>query len=139
MAQKSNGEAIDFDPKNPNAILDLSKFDYDKTYLLKGESFKDYISLLEKLCPKEGHARHTDTGFDFELHEAKPIYEVRYPGIPNSPSDLVGVELKVNPKTNSSVLYKTRISIKHARDLNLQIENAHSRAGFGRFFLLAKN
>ncbi len=137
MTKKKEATGVaEFNPQFPNASLDLEQFDYDKTGELTGQSFKDYLALLEELCPERGITRHTNTMFDFEWHLAKPVFNELYPGIPNSPKYLDGIVLKTDPKKMTSVVSKTRISIHHARTLNAQIENEHSRNGHGRYLLL---
>jgi hypothetical protein len=148
---------VKFDPKNPNAILDLDQFDYHNSDGFKGElkqiksddpkkngawigeEFERYLDMLEELCPEAGIKEHSDSSFMFELHRAEPIMKERYPGIPNSPYDFVGIRLKVTQPSGTSVVHQTKIPIRHARNLNSQILNAHSRSGHGTYYLLKKN
>jgi hypothetical protein len=131
---KSAAEVKPYEPGNPNSCLDLN-FDYTK---LTGEEFKRYNDYLEEVCPELGIHEHTNRGFDFVLCRAKPVFKERYPGIPNSPIDLIGIELKTDPQTQTAVKHKTRIPFRHARTHNAQIENEHSRTGHGSYYLLVK-
>jgi hypothetical protein len=130
MATKKTAVA-EFDPKNPNAVLNLD-FDYNN---LTGEEFKRYNELLESLCPVLGIKEHTFKSFDFELYRAKPIFKERFPGLPNTPRDFIGIELIEDKQP----LFKTRITIRNARDLNSQIINANHNSRWGKYYLLKKD
>ncbi len=122
----------DYDGKDPNKCLDLSGFDYKD---LTGEKFEDYCNFLDSLVPELGLQQGQQ--FDFELHNATPVFKDRYPGLPNTPRDFVGVELKVDPIKNTSLIHVTRISVKMAKIMNEQITSEHSRV-YGRYYLLMK-
>jgi hypothetical protein len=134
-ANKSNTPAKAEPNKNHNAQIDLKGFDYLN---LKGEAWKKYLELVgDYFDPDE--KRHV-TGslqlyqlYDFKLYRAKPVIVERYPGIKDSPKDLVGIELVSEIHLNA-----TRLELRHANDYNQQILNAHARAGHGKFYLLAK-
>lgn len=128
-----------YDPMNPNAILDLESFDYHNPQGFKGEEFKQYNELLDSICNEFGTGEHPGKNFLFELHRAAPIRVERYPGMPNTPVDFVGVMIKTDQQKNSSVVHKTNITIQQARIHNQQIHNAHSLAGYGTYYLLKKN
>ncbi len=131
MAQQ-NAEATQFDPRNPNASLNLKGFDYKD---LTGEPFKKYEALLEELSPVLGHAEHTDSLFDFELHRVEPVFKEVYPGLPKTPIYLDGVKLK-SVSGNASLVHKTRITIKAAREMNNQIHNRDHSMTHGKYYFL---
>lgn len=120
-----------YDPQNPNAII-INDFDYNN---LKDEEWERYNELIDHLCPQLGVKEHSGHAFDFELYRAKPIFKARYPGLRDTPYDLKGIELVGIDKRP---IQKTRMEIRYVRDLNRQIENEHSRNGFGRIYLLKK-
>lgn len=119
-----------FDPANPNKLIDR-RFNYSK--LSDPTEFEAYLKYCEELCPYQGITDNTFRLFDFELYRCKPIIQERYPGLPNSPKDFVG--LIVDEKRMGPVI-TTRISFEHARNNNAQILNAHSLAGHGKYYLL---
>lgn len=124
---------------SPNSKLDVGSIDYKN---LKGAEFEKYVSIVGdrtfikiedgKAVPIVGQLKENDS-YDFELYKAKPILKPRYVGVPNSPQDLVGLELvSIKPELT------TRIQVKIALLHNAQILNAHSRAGHGKYYLLKK-
>ena len=131
----------EYDPKNPNASLDLSGFNFKS---IKGESFKNYVQLVgdknflvedeetNEWHPINGKLR-LDDQYDFELYKVRPIRKKRYQGIENSPVDYVGLEIK-----DDAVIHTSRMPVKAALEHNLQITNAHSLAGHGKYYFLKK-
>jgi hypothetical protein len=84
------------------------KFDYRN---LNGKEYEAYIGYVESLPL-----------FDlrpFDCFKAQPIMKERYPGMPNSPWDMVGVEI-----TTDKALHTTKIDIKTANELNAQLANS---------------
>jgi hypothetical protein len=123
-----------YDPANPNSIIE-NDFNYNN---LTGEEFKRYETILEKLCPVQGIEEHTFKLFDFELYHAKPLFKQRFEGMDGSPVDFIGIKLKTVGINFEPPISPTRISIHSVRTLNEQIKNTHSRAGYGKYYLLKK-
>lgn len=127
--------------ESTEAGLGLEKFDYKN---LKGKSFKEYVELVGdrsyvtvdeetgKEIPVVGQLKQ-DAEYDFEQYRAKPVFKMRFAGVPNTPMDFNGIEL-----VKDAPEHTTRISVGTALELNSQILNGHSRAGHGRYYLLAK-
>lgn len=107
---------------NPNDNLGLANFDYKN---LRDGEWSKYQELVDSL-PLYGQ-------YDFHLFRAKPLFRDRYPGIKDSPVDMVGIEIK-----NDTPEHRTRVSVMVAKEFNGQILNQHSRAGHGKYYLLAK-
>lgn len=129
------------DPKNPNASLDLSGFDYKK---LNGDSFKKYVALVGDRSYTEFNAESgeekpingklsLDDSYDFQLFRCKPVRKQRFPGVQGTPWDYVGLELVRDTPDHAS-----RMTVRHALEFNAQIMNAHSMAGHGKYYLLKK-
>lgn len=127
-----------YDPKNPNAGIDLSGFDYKK---LEGKAFREYVQLVgdNEYRDKENDFKaingtlDINKQHDFQLFDMTPIRKDRYPGIPDTPKDYVGLEMRKDKPRHT-----TRISIKIALEHNSQILNQHSVAGHGTYYLLKK-
>lgn len=126
MAKKKQAE---FDPRNPNSILDLDQFDYKN---MVGEEFKNYTDFLEKIHPEADKQEGPE--FDFELYHAKPVFKPRDAEQQGSKVDFTGIVLK----EHAPPIQKARIGIKSARLLNDQIVTAQSRTGYGKYYLLSK-
>lgn len=56
---------------------------------------------------------------DFEQYKAEEVKEERYPGMPGSPWDVVGIRI-----INDTPINKTRINIQTANELNRQLANS---------------
>lgn len=121
-----------YNPLNPNLSID-NNVDYSRLHTKEG--FEKYNKLLNELSPEEGISFGSDMLFEFELYRMLPVRAERYPGLPNSPIDFIGVQFK---ETEPVPLAKTRITIKQARTYNEQILNAHGIAGYGKYYLLKK-
>lgn len=101
----------------PNDHLELSQFDYSQ---LKGKSYDAYKELEGKL--------DTERLYDFHLYRARPVKQERYPGVPKSPVDVIGLEL-----LHTTPLNKTRVPAKIAADYNAQVQNT------SKYYLLVKS
>lgn len=125
-----------------DAAIDLSGFDYKN---LVGEDFKRYAGIVGDRCFTEFDA---DTGEEkrgitgtlkleelhvFCLYRVDVVRKQRFPGMRNSPVDFKGVKVK-----NDTPVHTTKIPVKNALEHNAQIENAHSIAGHGKYYLLKK-
>lgn len=127
--------------ESPNDDLDLKGFDYSN---LVGKKFKEYVELVGDRCfvsfdPETGKVEpvngqlQTNKSFDFECYKAAPVMKERFPGMKDTPVDFIGITLK-----NTTPEFTTRMSVANAIELNGQILNPHSRAGFGKYYLLKK-
>jgi len=103
--------------------LDLSN--YNPKNLTDKKAWDEYQEMISKL-------KVTDQ-FDFVKYKAKPIRVEMYPGMRDSPKVTAGITI-----LNDTPLNTTRIPVSVALDHNAQIENAHSIAGHGTYFLLKK-
>ena len=89
-----------------------------------------------------------DKKFDFEVYKVEPIKSERYPGLKNTPVDVIGFRIKDNTPVKT-----TRIFPAHAIDNNgrLQVngtlrvligaqwdKNGGNPNSYGLFFLLKK-
>ena len=118
---------------NPNAKLKLD-FDYKN---LRGDEFQRYIDYCEKISPENNY--YDPNEYVFELRHAKPIFQERYPGLPNTPIDFVGIELGLENGVPAKPISTTQIPFRVAREMNIQVQNAHARAGHGRYYLLKQD
>lgn len=84
------------------------KFDYKN---LTGKEYEAYIGYIASL-PLFGLRQ-------FDCFKALPVMKERYPGMPNTPSDMVGLEI-----TTDKPLHTTKIDIKTANELNAQLANS---------------
>lgn len=126
-------------PASPNSELDLSQFNYSE---MKGDVFQAYVELVGdrsfhlivegEEVPVRGQLRE-EAEYDFVLHKAVPIMKARFPGVRDTPWDMVGITMK-----EEKPIHKTRIAVRTALEMNAQILNAHSRAGHGKYYFLAK-
>jgi hypothetical protein len=106
-------------PETQTETLGLSGFNYDpseKGFI--GDQYKDYEALVNKL-------RLTNQ-FDFEVYKAKPVKVERYPGLPGTPIDIVGIKVEGRP------IFTTRVEARHALEMNRQLQNTN------RYYLLKK-
>ena len=104
-------------PSNkPNAVLDLSGFDYKS---LTGDSFKKYDALVS--------AQNQNEQFDFEQFRVTAVMKERYPGLPETPIDFDGITI-----TNDKPVHTSRMTIKGVMNLNAQVRNTN------RYYLLKK-
>jgi hypothetical protein len=127
--------------KGPNDELDLSSYDYKN---LVGKAFKEYVSLTGdrsfiefdketgKEIPVVGQLRQDDH-YDFSLFRVDVVRKERFPGIKGTPIDFIGVKVKSDTPDHT-----TRIPVRMALEYNMQILNAHSVAGHGKYYLLKK-
>jgi hypothetical protein len=128
------------DKQSDSGKIDLSEFDYKN---LTGESFDkyaryvgdpSYTEIVEgRDVPVPGTLRGDDM-YDFVLMKAKPVMVERFPGMKDSPFDYKGIRV-----INDTPIHKTRIPVNVAHEYNRQILNAHSRAGHGKYYFLAKD
>jgi hypothetical protein len=125
----------------PNDELDLSGFDYKN---LTGKKFKEYVELVGDRAyvefDSESGTENPVTGkllledvYDFVQHRVDVVMKARFPGVKDTPYDFNGLKVK-----NDTPEHTTRISVRHALEFNLQILNAHSRAGHGKYYFLKK-
>lgn len=119
--------------ENPNECLKpiLETFNYSN---LTGEEFERYNEFIQQLCPDNGFADGSFKKFDFTQIWVKPVRKIRYPGLKGSPVDFIGIEPKkgADGLTAKPHIHKTRMELRHAKDLNKQVENTE------RFLLLIK-
>lgn len=123
--------------KNHNEkIIDrLKSFDYEN---LIGEKFKEYCLFVQSL--------QLDTMYDFEQYLVEVVKKVRYRGVKDSPTDVIGFRL-----VNSKPIHTTRIPVKIALINNGSVrqdegENFFETIGSqiehngkqGRYYLLKK-
>ena len=122
--------------KTPNdAIKDkLEGFDYNN---LKGESFAKYGEVFQGLSANEM--------FDFQVMKVEAIKKVRYKGVKDSPTDIIGIRI-----VDSMPKYTTRVNSKTAIAQNGRIERdpdgdffevigqQFDQRGNGLFYLLKK-
>ncbi|MDP4264917.1 MAG: hypothetical protein Q8941_20480 [Bacteroidota bacterium] len=101
--------------------IEIKKFDFKN---LTGDNWTAYLAFIDTLP----WGRH----FKFSLYAAVPIMKERYPGLKDTPIDMVGLTIKNDVPVNTS-----SIPIRIAKEYNAQILNEHSRAGNGRYYLLA--
>jgi hypothetical protein len=126
-----------------NPLAELAEIDYKQ--LSTKKEFRKYAELVGdrslfdidetsgKPVPVVGKLRQNDE-YVFELYKAKPVRKERFPGMKNSPIDFVGVEiLRDTPE------HQTKITVGIALEYNSQILNAHSIAGYGKYYLLKRN
>jgi len=92
----------------PPAATTGPKFNYKG---LTGEAYKQYKAHVDAL-PLFGLQ-------DFQVFKAEPVVQERYPGLPDSPRDMVGIRI-----TNDTPIHTTRIDIKTAKELNAQLANS---------------
>ena len=111
-----------YDPKNPNADLDLSKFDHDK---LTGDRFTEYIAMVNGLNGFQNR--------DFVQYLATGIFEMKFDAQLNKVEVLVGIKINKQPAINGS-----RMPVNAARDLNKQIMDKNNPATNSRYWLLKK-
>jgi hypothetical protein len=127
--------------KSPNAGLDLSAFNYKE---LTGKKFKEYVELVgdrnyTEFDSESGEEKSVngtlllDDVYDFVQHRVDVVMKARFPGVKDTPYDFNGLRVK-----NDTPEHTTRISVRHALEFNLQILNAHSRAGHGKYYFLKK-
>lgn len=128
-------------PAEDNKI-DLSEFDYKN---LVGDSFRKYIGIV-------GDRAYTDFNKDtgteikgvngtmkleemavFCLYRVDVVRVQRFPGMKDTPIDFRGVKVK-----DEKPVHTTKIPVRIALENNAQIENAHSIAGHGKYYLLKK-
>lgn len=125
--------AKNYDPKNPNACLAevLEKFDYEK---LVDKKHEEYNELIDELCPPLGIGEGTRRQFDWVVLKAEPIMKDRYPGLPNTPRDFVGIKLitGADGQKMAPIHPGTRMEMKHAVEMNKQLINTR------RIYLLKK-
>ncbi|WP_430900487.1 MULTISPECIES: hypothetical protein [unclassified Paraflavitalea] len=146
---QSGQKGAEEDSKKPFSKLtktdngyDVSQFKYSGAF--RGKEFREYLALTgdnnfveideetgseKKIIPKLSVTNR----YRFAEYKAKPIFKDRFPGIPNSPKDFVGIDILSEIPTKTTVLTLADVLI-----LNAQITNPHSRAGHGRYLLLAK-
>lgn len=111
-----------YDPKNPNADLDLSEFDYDN---LTDASFEKYQKLIGGLNGFQNR--------DFVQYNAHGVFK----NILNDNADKETV-LKGIKIVNSKPINFTRIPVSAARDLNNQIYDRNNPHTNARYYLLKK-
>lgn len=112
-----------YNPKNPNANLDLSQFDYNN---LTGESFIKYAALVDNLPVQ--HLR------DFTQYMASGIFKTILNDNADKVRILVGIKInRVDPVNH------TRITVGQARNLNMQIHDGNNPATNSRYYLLRKD
>lgn len=103
--------------KSQSETLGLDRFDYRN---LKGESYEEYLKMVtEKLF---AHVQYR-----FCCYKARPIKKERYPGLRDTPVDIIGVLIESDIPIN-----RTKIEARHAIDLNKQLGNS------GMYYLLDK-
>lgn len=90
------------------------KFDYKA---LEGKHLEDYHAHVASLPLFEQR--------QFQCFKAEQVRKERYPGMPGSPWDVVGIRI-----INDTPVHTTKISIKTANELNAQLPNS------GRIYLL---
>jgi hypothetical protein len=107
------GESVPAATISPDANPVVT-FDYEN--LKKGEfdRYNEHIASLP-----------LHTMVDFQVFKVEPIIEDRYPGLPNTPRDLVGIRI-----SNNKPIHTTRVSPKTALEMNAQLRNTN------RFYLL---
>lgn len=127
---------------SPNDALDLKGFNYKN---LTGASFRKYVELVGdrgfveideetgKPIPVPGSLPQ-DGMFDFVQMKARPIIKDRFPGMPDTPKDYVGLQT-----IDDTPIHQSRMAIKQAHELNAQILNQHSIAGHGKYYFLKKD
>lgn len=103
MPQKPKQVSGDTELREQETKPDLSKFNYNGE--LSGQQFKEYLKIVEAL-PWGKHA-------DFEVYKVAPVRKVRYKGVPNSPTDIVGIRI-----IDSQPLRTTRITPADAFQFN---------------------
>jgi hypothetical protein len=133
---KSKQEAKAYDNQNPNSHFDLSHIDYQR--LNEPEMYQAYLKVEQEIWP---YGRGVDipghSGFIFEAYRAIPVRKERYPGMPNTPVDLVGIELIGEPGRMPAPVLTTKMAMKHARDLNSQLPNGTKQIPV-KYYLLKK-
>lgn len=125
--------ASNYDPSNPNACLAevLNTFDYAK---MNGDEWDRYNAFIDAL-DSTGAGWFGGKELDFVQYRAKPVIVEMYPGMPNSPKKMTGIEVFLDKE---AVIEKTKIAIKHTRTINPQIGNA-TAPNWGKYFLLKKS
>lgn len=112
-----------YNPKQPNANLDLSKFDYNN---LTGDSFETYTKLVNNLPVQ--HLR------DFTQYMASGIFKTQLNDNADKVRILIGIKInRVDPVNH------TRITVGQARNLNMQIHDGNNPATNSRYFFLKKD
>lgn len=130
--------------KGPNDALDLSGFKYkDENGEFSGDQFEKYVELVgdksfmkldrnRRPVPVNGQLKQGDM-YDFQLFKVRPIRVERFPGMPDSPMDYIGIQI-----VNDQPLHTSRMPVNTVLEFNSQILNAHSVAGNGKYYLLKK-
>lgn len=130
--------------KSPNDALDLSGFKYkDEHGEFTGDQFEKYVELVgdrsfvkldrnRRPVPVNGQLKQGDM-YDFQLFKVRPIRVERFPGMPDSPMDYIGIQI-----VNDQPLHTSRMPVSTVLEFNSQILNAHSVAGHGKYYLLKK-
>jgi hypothetical protein len=106
-------------PKSQSESLGLDRFDYKKEEGFVGAQFKEYEAMILKFPLTKQ--------YDFEVYRVKPVRVERYPGLPQSPIDTIGIRIE-----SDRPLMTTRVEARHALEMNRQLQNT------GRYFLLKK-
>lgn len=124
-------------PPNPNAALadKLKEFDYDN---LVGSKFRDYCLFVQSL-------QLADCYF-FEQYKVEVQKKVRYRGVKDSPTDVIGFKIVISKPLNT-----TKIPVKIALTFNGTVKYEEGESFFetigsqiehngkeGRYFLLKK-
>jgi hypothetical protein len=108
---------------NPNAELQLERFDYGE---LQGESFKEYKELIASMKMQQH--------YDFEQYMTSGIFEKEFDKKTGQVyDDLVGIRIN-----NTKPVNTTRIPLRIAIELNMQIFNKDNPATNSRYYLLKK-
>lgn len=108
-ADENDAETEPEVPKTGNASLDLSRFNYGN---MVGQPFLDYMELIDSLPMHEK--------YDFEQYKVSPVVRERFPGMKNTPIDVIGFTIRDNAPVKT-----TRILPAHARDNNGRIMEKH--------------
>lgn len=103
-------------PKEPTLAEQLQAIDYKN---MTGEPFKAYVELENSL--------KLNDNYTFDVFQAESVYQERYPGMPGTPKDLVGIRIK-----NDTPIHFTSIPVRHAKEMNAQLNNTN------RYYLLKK-
>ncbi len=106
-------------PQTQSEKLGLDRFDYKREEGFIGDQFKEYEAMILKLPLTKQ--------YDFEVYKVKPVKVERYPGLPQSPIDTVGVRIE-----SDRPIMTTRVEARHALEMNRQLQNT------GRYYLLKK-